>query len=502
MAFAPWKIIGWVADGARNALTFESLVGIVGAAAVGGLPGAAVSIYFADEAGNAVREASRLAFDATLETLKIGEDLWNRIPGELISMLPTGTLLMFRSGLGAPGPLLLLGPGGLLQGIGLYDRLGERIEEAVVEIADLLGAFETRELTDGEWGVAERVFGESLPPRHTIYVTNIGFGNDRPFVFPLFRNHFMVNLGSMYHGTSDLSISDPALLAHELTHVWQARFRPTQLTYYADAIQREYDFSYGRQWWQYGLEQQGRIVEEWVQSGENVHSPLFRYIRDNIRPGAPRSNSRLVFNMATGRGIRELFNACNGYSNTSGLGAVFPNLHHVHTDSERSAGTRAGARFGTIQLRPGATTWMDLPVAAAASYRSRDTGQGIRERFTGVHDWATHNGFVGGFPNLHQITVDRVRVGGVFLLDSSAAEWRDLRIGRDVPDIPGPRDSPRRIVRRFNDVHDYAVREGFVGGFPNLHETRSGRAGAVLVRHSAGSWADVSVEDLLQATGW
>ena len=89
---------------------------------------------------------------------------------------------------------------------------------------------------------------------------------------------------------------------HELTHMWQGRnklIRDIQIL--VAAKDRDYDYSLGSQWRDYGLEQQATIVGDWaagrVEHGKSnvvngvlrdvgplsIGSPLFRYMHRNVR---------------------------------------------------------------------------------------------------------------------------------------------------------------------------------------------------------------------------
>ena len=101
----------------------------------------------------------------------------------------------------------------------------------------------------------------------------------------------------------------------------------------------------------------------------------------------------------------------------------------------------------------------------------RNTAKGIRERFTGVNDFAVTNGFASGFPNLHETDYGNGLVYGTILLQPGTNEWRDVPAS-----VLGTsdRDTAVGIRKRFTAVYDYAITNGFVGGFPNLHEADYG----------------------------
>jgi hypothetical protein len=55
----------------------------------------------------------------------------------------------------------------------------------------------------------------------------------------------------------------------------------------------------------------------------------------------------------------------------------------------------------------------------------------IGARFRGTHDYATRNGFVGGFPNMFHADYGNGIVCGTILLKQNVAEWHDVLLFRD-----------------------------------------------------------------------
>ena len=74
--------------------------------------------------------------------------------------------------------------------------------------------------------------------------------------------------------------------------------------------------------------------------------------------------------------------------------------------------------------------------------------------------YAQNNGFVGGFPNFY--SNNETLNYGTILLKRGAAEWRDV----PTSELGYPADADAGT--RFRAVHDYAIKNGFVGGFPNF----------------------------------
>jgi hypothetical protein len=93
-----------------------------------------------------------------------------------------------------------------------------------------------------------------------------------------------------------------ATLVHECTHVWQGITGAFTWYYVVNSVyhkighlhdNHQYDFTPGRNFGDYNVEQQGMIMEEWYVNGEKEDDPLFPYIRDNIWPGRPNARTNL-----------------------------------------------------------------------------------------------------------------------------------------------------------------------------------------------------------------
>jgi hypothetical protein len=165
-----------------------------------------------------------------------------------------------------------------------------------------------------EYAIVSRVFGDTLPWRIRIIITN-GLGKDnRPFCIPTslltslpaalatgfaavligelasFVNFgYLVNVGSDYE---DMSSSNQNLLVHETTHVWQGKNSVFAMTYvFESAISQcihglnAYSYTAGSEWSSYNPEQQADIVEDWYAAGEPETGDLWGYIRDHVREG-------------------------------------------------------------------------------------------------------------------------------------------------------------------------------------------------------------------------
>jgi hypothetical protein len=149
----------------------------------------------------------------------------------------------------------------------------------------------TRRLTPEEYEWAQQeVFGGGLPPRHRILLTDTAGVDGRAFTFPQPDGSITVNLGPDAYAEP---LAQPALLLHELTHVWQIAHQPVRTLWMAAAVaaqaadlvtHRAYEVPPpGRPFARFNPEQQAMIVEHWWVGGRRETDPYFRYIEGNIR---------------------------------------------------------------------------------------------------------------------------------------------------------------------------------------------------------------------------
>jgi hypothetical protein len=115
------------------------------------------------------------------------------------------------------------------------------------------------------------------------------------------------------------------------------------------------------------------------------------------------------------------------------------------------------------------------------------------QRFRLVNDYATAKGYFAGFPNFHEADYGQGVVGGVHLLTSTVAEWRDVpRTAYGVfhiEDVPG----------LFRGAARYAASQGYPGAFPNCHQQDYGAGvvyGTILMKPGMAQWRDVLRSDL------
>jgi murein DD-endopeptidase MepM/ murein hydrolase activator NlpD len=174
----------------------------------------------------------------------------------------------------------------------------------------------------------------------------------------------------------------------------------------------------------------------------------------------------VFFNVPPGERFRALYN----WASSQGFAGGVHNFHQADY----------GPSNGTILLKQGFFEWEDIPAAELGNPRTPE------ERFRATYDWATRNGYVGGFPNFHEANYGNGTVYGSILVKASAADWRD---------IPAAElGNPRTAEERFRATYDWATRNGYVGGFPNFHEADYGNGtvyGTLLIKPQAAEWRDL-----------
>jgi hypothetical protein len=170
----------------------------------------------------------------------------------------------------------------------------------------------------------------------------------------------------------------------------------------------------------------------------------------------------------------------------AGFVGAFPNFYYARQVSEVG---------GTIFVKAPAAEWRDVPLSALGNPSLDD----FEERMRRTNKYATDNGYVGGFPNFFHADHGSGIVCGTILLKPEVAEWRDVALS----DLGNP--ALGDIGQRFRATQDYASRQGFVGGFPNLFHAdvqgvgaRIGQparrftvCGTVLLKQGHAEWRDV-----------
>ncbi len=165
-----------------------------------------------------------------------------------------------------------------------------------------------------EYEIVSGVFGDTLPYRRRILITNGAGVDGRAFTIPtslvstllgtaatgyiglisgyltsFINAGYLINVGSKYDKLAD---TEKDLLVHETAHIWQGKNSKMALTYVFNSCLDQclfgngaYNFTPGKDWTSYGVEQQASIVEEWFAKGSQESDKLFPYIRDYVRKG-------------------------------------------------------------------------------------------------------------------------------------------------------------------------------------------------------------------------
>lgn len=174
-----------------------------------------------------------------------------------------------------------------------------------------------RLMSNAEYQIVQRVFGNTLPWRQRIIVTNGAGAQNRPFTIPTslirvllgaaatgflapitaavgslttFINlGYVMNVGSAY---SSLDSTHQDLLVHETAHVWQGKNSTLAMSYVFNSCLNQclrgsaaYNYTAGQNWSSYNVEQQASIVEDWFKSGEPTSGALWGYIDNYVRKG-------------------------------------------------------------------------------------------------------------------------------------------------------------------------------------------------------------------------
>ncbi|MES0490911.1 MAG: hypothetical protein ABUK01_13020 [Leptospirales bacterium] len=161
------------------------------------------------------------------------------------------------------------------------------------------------------------------------------------------------------------------------------------------------------------------------------------------------------------------FRAVHDYAHKTGFSGGYPNFHQADYGK--------GLVYGTVLLLPGSGAGMRTPFASELGNPPDGPA-----RFRAVNDYAVRNGFAAGFPNFHQADYGQGVVYGIILIPKSNNVVR--------LDVPAKElGNPSGFEVRFRAVHDYAVRNGYAGGFPNFHQAdyNDGRGvvyGVILLR--------------------
>ena len=141
------------------------------------------------------------------------------------------------------------------------------------------------------------MYRETIPWRRVFVTPLLGFGA-RAFTttlppFAPVELGYALNVGAEGYAGMERSRRLRGLLIHELAHVrqgeaglWSSAFMLRSIwcqTWAAIRRGSAYDYAPGREWGEYGVEQQASIVEDWYLGGEREDDALYRYVRDHVR---------------------------------------------------------------------------------------------------------------------------------------------------------------------------------------------------------------------------
>jgi hypothetical protein len=216
-------------------------------------------------------------------------------PGGLVGVLVAG------------GVAWVWGPSAILASVAAGVAAGA-ITDAVIE---------HRTLSEDEYAFAQVVFGDTLPPRDRIYVTNLS-NDGRAYTWPNVDHSVLLNLNLAYDQpltwTNNTYKTPGQIFIHELAHAWQIRTGDFTPGLICDRVTRTSTYVYDESlpWDELGLEQQASVVDTWfgrhasttptgeapagetptveelrarLDGADAVSDTLFHYIADHIRLG-------------------------------------------------------------------------------------------------------------------------------------------------------------------------------------------------------------------------
>lgn len=152
-----------------------------------------------------------------------------------------------------------------------------------------------RALKTGEKNILKQVFKSTLPTDRILLCHTIGLGGAMYTMPMLLTNKYHIHVGPDYF-KGDMSAKEAGqfMLVHESMHVWQGIHGFFEWDYILNSVACQivvpivtdhtaYTFEVGKEWKKYNAEQQADIVAFWYAQGMLSNSPMFRYIRDNVR---------------------------------------------------------------------------------------------------------------------------------------------------------------------------------------------------------------------------
>ncbi|GIU81943.1 MAG: hypothetical protein KatS3mg006_1007 [Pyrinomonadaceae bacterium] len=178
-------------------------------------------------------------------------------------------------------------------------------------------------MSSSEYQITRRVFGDTLPSRRRIVVTNIVGVDNRPFTLPIsvfgflfaflgvlslgfefvfsatflligltlvfFNPGYLINVGEFYENLEDKGVG---ILVHETAHVWQGEnsflsfgFVINSCIYQFLKGSEAYNYEVGQDWCLFNVEQQASLIEDWFLEGESTEDSRWFYIENYVRKG-------------------------------------------------------------------------------------------------------------------------------------------------------------------------------------------------------------------------
>jgi hypothetical protein len=129
--------------------------------------------------------------------------------------------------------------------------------------------------------------------------------------------------------------------------------------------------------------------------------------------------------------------ATQDYAALNGFVGGFPTYYHALQQRIRQEGRPTHVTVcGTVLLTADGAEFRDVPLADLGNPDLADVGA----RFRASQDYASRNGFVGGFPTMNHATEQRVQIEGppktvtvcgTVLIKSGFGEWRDAVLFQD-----------------------------------------------------------------------
>ena len=135
-----------------------------------------------------------------------------------------------------------------------------------------------------------------------------------------------------------------------------------------------------------------------------------------------------------------------------GFATAFPNFYYAQRGLDHFG--------GTVLLKAEAVEWRNVLQSDLRLTGLTNFGDAMRQ----VSRFAADQGFVGGLPAFTRANYGDGDRLAVYLIKPEAAEWRDVpleELGLSEPQLGD-------YGARFRATQDYAGRNGFVGGFPNM----------------------------------